>query len=183
MQVEKKIFSVMIVSALTLLFAGCPQIEKPAKVILKPYPTKQQQGTAMPKRFQVSDPKEKTIVNSAIELSKKYADLSEEKSVLHQKNLELTTDNKQLKQKVATLEPQLEQAKKELAEANDLLIEMRIELNNWKTNIIGFRNEIRDSDKTQLEALLKILKALGGEIKNEKSQEQQQDSIAQSQNN
>ena len=183
MLVEKKILSAMIVSALTLLFAGCPQIEKPAKVILKPNPTEQQQSTATPKRFQVSGPKKQTVVNSTIELSKKYVALSEEKNVLHQKNLELTTENKQLKQKVATLGPQLEQAKKELAEANDLLIEMRIELNNWKTNIIGFRNEIRDSDKTQLEALLKILKALGGEIKNEKPQEQQQDSTAQSQNN
>jgi len=182
MQADKKILSVMIVSALTLLFAGCSQIEESAKVIFNPDAAKQQQTTASPKRFQESDPQEKTAVNSAIELSEKYAALSEEKNVLHQKNLDLTTENKQLEQKVAALEPQLTQAKKELAEANDLLIEMRLELNNWKTNIIGFRDEIRDADKTQLEALLKILKVLGGEIKDEKSQKQQQDSNAQSQN-
>ena len=76
---------------------------------------------------------------------------------------------------------ELEQAKKELAEANDLLIEMRIELNNWKSNIIGFRDEMRDADKYQLEALLKILKVLGGEVNTDKSQGQGQDSNAQPQ--
>jgi outer membrane murein-binding lipoprotein Lpp len=181
MQADKKILSVMIVSALTLLFAGCSQIGESAKVIFNPDAATQQQSTASPKRFQESDPQKKTVVNSAIELSEKYAALSEEKIVLHQKNLELTTENKQLEQKVTALEPQLKQAKKELAEANDLLIEMRIELNNWKTNIIGFRDEIRDADKTQLEALLKILKVLGGEIKDENPKEPQQNSTTQSQ--
>lgn len=180
MQANIKILSVMIVSALTLLFAGCSEIGESAKVIFNPDTAKQQQSTATPTRFQIPDPQEKTVVNSAIELSKKCADLSEEKSVLHQMNLELTTENEQLKQKVATLEPQLDQAQKELAEANDFLIEMSIELNNWKTNVIGFRNEIRDADKTQLEALLKILTVLGGEVTDEKSQ--QQDSITPSQN-
>jgi hypothetical protein len=182
MQVDTKTLSVMIVSVLTLLFAGCSQIGESTKVSLNPNSTKQQQSTATPKRFQASDPQEKTVVNSAIELSKKCADLSEEKSVLHQENLKLTTENKQLKQKVAALEPQLKQLKKELAEANDLLITMTIELNNWKSNIIGFRNEIRDADEAQLEALLKILKVLGGKVKDEESQEQQQDSTTQPQN-
>jgi hypothetical protein len=40
---------------------------------------------------------------------------------------------------------------------------MLIELNNWKTDVIGFREEIRAADRAQLEALLKILKVLGGE--------------------
>ena len=68
---------------------------------------------------------------------------------------------------LVTLEPKLQQTQKELAEANDLLIEMRIELNNWKTDILGFRAEMRDAEKTQLEALLKILNVLGGEVKPE----------------
>jgi len=187
MQVDTKTLSVMIVSVLTLLFAGCSLTLLFAGCSrigesINPDSTKQQQSTATPKRFQASDPQEKTVVSSAIELSKKCADLSEEKSVLHQKNLELTTENGQLKQKVATLEPQLKQLKKELAEANDLLITMTIELNNWKNDVIGFRNEIRLADKTQLEALLKICEAMGGKVKDEKSQEQQQDSTTQPQN-
>lgn len=181
MQTDKKILSVIIASALIVLLAGCPQIEESAKVIFNNEPPMQQQTADTLKRFQEPDPEEETIVNSAIELSKKCAELSEEKSVLYQKNLELTTESDQLKKKMAALEPQLEQAKKELAEANDLLIEMRIELNNWKSNIIGFRDEMRDADKYQLEALLKILKVLGGEVNTDKSQGQGQDSNAQPQ--
>jgi len=50
------------------------------------------------------------------------------------------------------------------------MIEMRIELNNWKTNILGFREEMRDADTAQLQALLRILNILGGEIKAESAQ-------------
>ncbi|MFB0524723.1 MAG: hypothetical protein ACETVZ_04235, partial [Phycisphaerae bacterium] len=41
---------------------------------------------------------------------------------------------------------------------------MRIELNNWKANVLGFRDERREAEIAQLEALLKILKILGGEV-------------------
>ena len=41
---------------------------------------------------------------------------------------------------------------------------MRIELNNWKGNIIGFREEMREAQTTQLEALFKILTLLGGQV-------------------
>jgi len=179
MNANKKILSVLIVSALLLASAGCAQIEESAKVLFNP-DSSNQKSSADPKRFQESNPRGKTAVNSVIELSKKCADLSEEKSMLNKKNLELTAENAHLKEKVAVVEPQLEQAQKELSEANDLLIEMRIELNNWKNNIIGFRDEIRVADRTQLEALLKILKVLGGEVNSEKSQ--QQDSTEPSQN-
>lgn len=180
MQVDKKNIPVVIVSALMFMFAGCTQIEESTNAILNPSSTKQNY-TETPKRFQEPDPKNGSVVNSAVELSKKYAELSEEKSALQEKNMGLTTENSLLKEKLSALEPQLEQAKKELTEANDLLIEMRIELNNWKTNIIGFREEMRDADKTQLEALLKILTVLGGEAKDDNSTGQEQDSIAQQQ--
>jgi hypothetical protein len=37
------------------------------------------------------------------------------------------------------------------------------ELNNWKTNILGFRGEMREASKAQLEALLKVLEILSGQ--------------------
>ena len=43
-------------------------------------------------------------------------------------------------------------------------------MNNWKTDILGFRDEIRDAETAQLEALLKILKVLGGEVKTKSAQ-------------
>ncbi len=62
------------------------------------------------------------------------------------------------------LEGQLQQTQKELAEANDLLIEMRIELNNWKTDVLGFRDEMRDAETAQLQTLFRILQVLGGQV-------------------
>ena len=40
---------------------------------------------------------------------------------------------------------------------------MLTELNHWKSNILGFRGEMRDAASAQLEALLKVLEILGGE--------------------
>jgi uncharacterized coiled-coil DUF342 family protein len=110
------------------------------------------------------------MAESAIELSKKYAELSQEVTVLRQKNQDFNAKNHQLKDQVVILEAQLQQATKELTEANDLLIEMRIELNNWKTDVLGFRGEMREAEKAQLQALLKILEVLGGEAQVESAQ-------------
>lgn len=171
MQANKKIMLFLIVSVLIFLLAGCPVLQEPIEVILKPDFTEGQQSSSLSKRFQESAPRGPTIVESAIELSEKYARLSEEMAVLQQKNHELIAESRRLKDRLTPCETQLKQTQKELAEANDFLIEMRIELNNWKTDILGFRNEMRDADKAQLETLLKILKILGGEVKEESQNE------------
>ena len=44
------------------------------------------------------------------------------------------------------------------------MLQTRIELNNWKNDVLGFRGEMQDAQKAQLEALLKILKLMGGEV-------------------
>ncbi len=120
---------------------------------------------AVATRFQESAPKNPTAVESAIELSEKYARLSEESAVLRQKNQNLLTESQQLKDHLANYDAQLRQTQKELTEANNLLIDMRIELNNWKTDILGFREEMRQADTEQLRALINILEMLGGEFK------------------
>lgn len=115
-------------------------------------------------RFQEPTAQGPSAVESAIELSQKYSNLLEDLDRLRQENQRLATENESLKEQIGPCQQQLTQAQKELTEANDLLIEMRIELNNWKTNILGFRDEMRQADQAQLEALLKILTVLGGEI-------------------
>ena len=183
MKANKKILSFLVLAAWTLLLTGCHIFQESAEAILNPDSVKPQ-GNAMisTKRFAGTAPEGQTAVDSAITLARQHAELSEKNAVLQQKNQELTANNRQLKNRIAALEPELNQAKKELAEANDLLIEMRIELNNWKTNILGFRDEMRDADKTQLKALLKILKALGGEVSPEVSSREDSDSTGSSQN-
>ncbi|HEW79455.1 MAG TPA: hypothetical protein ENH34_05795 [Phycisphaerales bacterium] len=167
MQVNKRTMFFLIPSLLVFLLSGCPLPQRSAEVVSLSDFTEGHSSSSVAKRFQESAPQGPTAVESAIELAKKHAELSEEMVVLRQKNQGLIAENSRFKERLVTLEPKLQQTQKELAEANDLLIEMRIELNNWKMDILGFRAEMRDAEKTQLEALLKILNVLGGEVKPE----------------
>ncbi len=178
MQANIKPFSLLIVSALTFLLAGCPIVQEPVEVVFKPDPAMQYQSTSMQKRFQKAAPGGKTAVDSAVELSRKNTELFELMTAMQQKSQGMIAENSRLKDRVAVLEPELEQVKKELDEANDLLIDMTTELNNWKMQILGFQEEMRDADTEQLRALLKILKVLGGEIDTEALGSQDQDSDA-----
>ena len=183
MKANKKIPPFLILTALTLLLTSCDAFQKPAETFFTPDSAGYRNNAVIStKRFADTAPQGRTIVDSAITLARQNTELSEKNAALQQKNLELIANNQQLKDQIAALEPELNQAKKELAQANDLLIEMRIELNNWKTNVLGFRDEMRDADKTQLQALLKILKALGGEVNPEISSRQVSDSTGSSQN-
>ena len=135
---------------------------------------------ATEKRFEESDLRP-TAVESAIQLSEKYAKLSEETAELKKQNEVLTEENRSLKDLLNQSRAQLTQTQKELEQANDLLIEMRIELNNWKTDILGFRQEMREADKAQLETLFKVLQVLGGEVKDESPQAEDTNSVTISQ--
>jgi chromosome segregation ATPase len=115
------------------------------------------------RRFQDTPLEGKTVVQSAMELSEKYASLSDQATAMRQENQKLASENEELKRQIAAAETKLRQTQKELGEANQLLIEMLSELNNWKTNILGFRGEMREAAKAQLEAMLKVIEILGGE--------------------
>lgn len=148
-----------LVVMLALMSGGCtsPQ-SKPDAVAPSP-----EQSEATAKRFQDTPLEGHTAVQSAIDLSEKYAKLSDQTATLKQDNQRLTTENETLRQQVTSMEAKLKQTQKELGEANDLLIEMLTELNNWKGNILGFRGEMRQAAQAQLEALLKVLEILGGQ--------------------
>ncbi len=153
--------AIMLTSAATLVLAagGCTAPQAPSSPDVASAPR-----DSNAKRFQDTPLEGRTAVESAIELSEKYARLSDQMVTLRQENQRLTSENESLRQQVVTLEARLKQTQKELNEANDLLIEMLSELNNWKNNILGFRGEMRQAAQAQLEALLKVLEILGGEI-------------------
>ena len=121
------------------------------------------QGASTAERFQDTPLEGRTAVESAIELSEKYARLSDQSVALKQENQRLSNENENLRQQITSLDARLKQTQKELGEANALLMEMLTELNTWKSNILGFRTEMRDAARAQLEALLKVLEVLGGE--------------------
>jgi hypothetical protein len=167
MQSNKKTILSMIFSVLIFVLSGCQPVQQPAQVTSQTSQFEKLQSDPIAKRFQESVPKNTTAVDSAIELSDKYARLSEEAAILRQQNRNATIKSQQLEDQVVDLQTKLDQTQKELTEANDLLIETRIELNNWKVDILGFRDEMREAQTAQLEALVKILKALGAEVETE----------------
>jgi septal ring factor EnvC (AmiA/AmiB activator) len=104
-----------------------------------------------------------TAAESAVELSDKYAKLSEEAVTLRQLNKSLTEQNKKVNDDLESCTSRLNETRNDLERANNLITDTRLELNSWKENVLGFRNEMRDAQKAELEALLKILKMLGAE--------------------
>src|SRR4030042_2753367 len=174
---KPNIILLVILSLVISLPVGCTLTKEPGKLSIEPISTRQPEpdvkqvsSDAVGNRFREQTSQSPTSVESAIELSQKYAKLSEEAAFFQQANSDLITKNRLLIDQNTNLKAQLQQSQKELTEANELMVEMRIELNNWQNNILGFRDEIRDAESAQLQALLKILKILGGDIKTEAAQ-------------
>lgn len=167
MQTGKKIISLVLLLVPTFMLWGCSPNQRPAEMAVESFPVERQQNQSIAKRFQEPASEGASVVESAMKLSEEYAKLNKEAAVLQRQNEEFITKNRQLNEQVVSLEAQLKQAQKELAEANSLLIDMRIELNNWKADIIGFRDEMRQAETAQLETLLRILKVLGGQVATE----------------
>ncbi|MEN6385871.1 MAG: hypothetical protein ABFD79_11840 [Phycisphaerales bacterium] len=156
-----KLITVLIASSLLFIFAGCQASEKKKEQDIK---IKAEQNEAVSKRFHNPGQEDGTAIDSAVKLAQDYAVLSQKFAELQEKNLELSQQNAKMRDRLTVIEPELADTKKELEEANTLLVDMRIELNNWKTDTISFRDEMRQADKAQLETLLKILQALGGQV-------------------
>jgi septal ring factor EnvC (AmiA/AmiB activator) len=153
----------LIAAGLLLPFAGCYRSEHAGGKGWR-LDTSSGQSDIAGQGFSSAGTQQPTVVESAIALSDKYAKLSEEASALRQQKQDLDAENQKLKDEMQSCRSKLEQTQKDLGEANDLLLEMRVELNNWKNDVLGYRDEMRDAEKAQLEALLKILKLMGGEI-------------------
>ena len=105
-----------------------------------------------------------SAVDTALEWARKYAEASERHNKLLQENRSLNQQNQEYQKQVTELQGKIERAERELAEANSMLLEMRQELDKWKTDVLGFRDEMRRAQKVQLDALAKILKLVGGEL-------------------
>lgn len=164
MHTEKKIISLLILLVPIFLLSGCTSTQQPEELAVNSAVVDEQQNDAIAKRFQQLDQEGSSVVKSAIKLSSDYSRLNQEAALLRQQNEDLIAKNRQLSEQSISLNAQLRQTQKELAEANGLLIEMRVELNNWKADILGFREEMRNAETTQLETLLRILKVLGGQV-------------------
>jgi len=104
-----------------------------------------------------------TAVESALMWSQKCSELSETVVRLQEEKHDAEEENRKLMTKVATLQAELERTQTELADANEMLMQMREELGKWKTDVLGFRDEMRRAEMSQINALRKIMELLGGE--------------------
>ena len=164
MQISK----MMIIGLLGMVsFTGCGMVDEPIEITLptanKPA-IQDTQNESLEKRF--TEPKEQMpgAVESALMWSHKYDELSNKNESLMDKNNSLIKENSELKHQLSQLQLELEQTKKELESANAFLQEMQLELNHWKDDVLGFRDEMRQAESTQLEALSRILKLFGAEM-------------------
>lgn len=73
--------------------SGCTLPQKPIDIVVMPQAQSPQQARAVANRFSEQDPQKPTVVESAMALSEKYAELSREAATLKQQNKELLTEN------------------------------------------------------------------------------------------
>jgi lysyl-tRNA synthetase class I len=102
-------------------------------------------------------------VESALMWSNRYEELSVKTEKLRDENSELKLSNTNQKHAMNQLQADLDKTKAELDDANEFLQEMDLQLNKWKSDVLGFREEMRGAQETQLKALIKIMKILGAE--------------------
>lgn len=111
----------------------------------------------------------RSAVDNALKWAEKYARVTEDLAALEKENDDLQKENVALRDRMIRMESDFKRAQDELAEANDMLLQLQGELSKWKTNVLGYRQETRQAQKAQMDALVKILTLLGGEVPDEMS--------------
>lgn len=163
----KKILALML---LGVALAGCNTLSE--KVI---YPSQQQPAPPSPappanpadaerlqRRF--SDAQhQQDAVQTAVEWAKKYEQLLDRNLQLQEQTNNLLMENNQLKMQLQQAQEELARTQKELDQTNQFLGQLHGELSKWKTDVLGFRDEMRQAQLAQLEALRRIMQILGAE--------------------
>jgi hypothetical protein len=104
-----------------------------------------------------------TAIESTLVLQDKYARALEDLRREQERSRDITEQKQQLTDENTRLQADLTRTQQELGEANGLLVQMRTEIEKWKGDVIGFRDELRQSNRAQLDALAKVMTLLGGE--------------------
>jgi hypothetical protein len=117
-----------------------------------------------PVKGDTRDGQPQSAVESALAWSQRYQKVADDLAKAQEENRDLLEKNHKLQLEGGKLQSDLTAAQKELCEANQLLIEMRQDLDKWKTSVCGFQEEIRAANKAQLEGTRKVIVLLGGEV-------------------
>jgi len=154
----------MLMVALVTVLGGCQQGWNP-RAAPEAEPARPGPGY-LSKVAVVQEPRPETppAVESALVWSEKCARALEDFNQEQQRNRKLADENRAFQQQVDTIKTDLAKTQRELQEANSLLIEVRRENDRWRTDVLGYRDEMRRAHLSELEALGKVLKLLGGEV-------------------
>jgi hypothetical protein len=109
------------------------------------------------------EPANQTAVESALSWANKYSQSMQTVTELQRESRDQQKEMQALGQQNVKLQDELAAAQKELKDANTLLIEMRQELTKWKTDVLGFRSEMKEAQQAQLGMLSRVLKVLGSD--------------------
>ena len=161
-------FKAVIVLAVSAAICGCSNYElvrRTPPVV----PTKTASRSEAPylEKTAVAGPEQaqaQSAVDASLEWAKKHAQVSEQLVEAQKENRQRENENRELNKQTAELQSELSQTQKELTQANDMLVELGQQLEKWKADVLGFREEMRQAEKSQLEALSKVLRLLGGEV-------------------
>ncbi len=168
----KKLISALIVIGYIFL-TGCTVVEEPINLSSMPPSKQAEPNSPTTSKTQQEDSIAKSI-NAALVWSEKYEKLMTQMEELKKFNENLTIENENLNNQLTAKDKELVQTQKELKEANEILVSMRVELSSWKKDVLGFREEMRQSQQALLAASAKILRELGAEIREIPTQEKPQ---------
>lgn len=163
-----KNLTITIFVSLIMLQLGCTIVDRPippqSYQLPAAAPMAETMTETMENRFSESKEADTNAVESALMWSNRYEELSVKTEKLRDDNHKLTTGNTNLKHDIQKLQDELDRTQAELKDANEFLQEMNLQLSKWKGDVLGFRDEMRNAQATQLEALKQIMKILGAEL-------------------
>lgn len=161
----------VIVAVSMMLVVGCGYVDEPIELQTVELP-----GMRKAEPVIVKPPADATISNRFTSVaqesetgtdagawSRKYEELSAKYTLLVEENMGLAKERNDLKKQLMVLQDELTGTKKELADANVFLQDMHKELTEWKGDVLGFRDEMRQAEGAQIQALTKIMRLLGAE--------------------
>lgn len=154
-----------------ILLAGCEIFNEPTP-ITSPGALQTDQAqiartdTTMARRFTEPDQNmdDTDMVGNVLMWSKRHDELLEKNQAVREINNALRQEKMNFERELEQLQLELDRTKKELEEAITFMQDQEAELNKWRTDVLGHREEIRQIHTVQLQALEKIMKLLGAEM-------------------
>jgi hypothetical protein len=154
---------VMMIAVVALAPVGCAtQAATQPWVPPQPSHPPAQDAVYLPKVAEPESPIP-SAVETTLVLQEKYSRSLEDLQRERDRNRELSDEKARLLESVNKLQAELAKAQQELGDANTLLVQVRQELEKWKNDVLGFREEMRQASKTQIDALAKVMNLLGAE--------------------